>query len=241
MRPSERRKYRADEELSPREKRELIERGEWIEESDEDTVKKAPMPLRLLAWVSLIAIFFAIGYGATSMIFRWMDRGNAGRHPNNLVATQQEAEKLIVEVKSADETNAARDNTTLCTLSIPDGEVFVTRQIPCNSSVQEDNIQQVLTAYIDEVIERKLLDPTTQNLNIFQSGDWLYINMNGSFLTSLKTLGADKSRLLLTGLVKTVSDNFSPINKVKFYVGGREIKGKDPVDLSMPWSLSGKS
>lgn len=240
MRPSDRRKYRVDDEPSPREKRELMERGEWIEENDDETVKKAPMPLRLLAWVSLIAIFFAIGYGATSMIFRWMDRGNAGRHPSNLVTNEQEVERLITETKSADEMTV-RENTTSCTLSIPDGDTFVTRQIQCSNSVQEDNIQHVLTAYLDEVIERKLLAPGTQSLNIFQSGDWLYINMNGSFLTSLKALGADKSRLLLTGLVKTISDNFSPINKVKFYVGGSEVKGKDPVDLSMPWGLSGKS
>lgn len=236
MRPSDRRKYRVDDEPSPREKRELIERGEWIEEDDEEVVKKAPMPLRLLAWVSLIAIFFAVGYGATSMIFKWMDDRGGRRHPDNYVVNEREAEKLIAETKSADET-AVRDDSVLCTLSIPDGDAFSTRQIRCSGSIREDNIQQTLSAYLDAVKEGKLLDPAATSLNVFQSGDWLYINMNKNFMSSLKTLGASKSKLLLTGLVKTISDNFSPISKVKFYIDGSEIKDKDPVDLSMPWSL----
>ena len=240
MRPSDRRKYRVDDEPSPRENRELVERGEWIEEDDEEVVKKAPMPLRLLAWVSLIAIFFAIGYGATSLIFKWMDDRGGRRHPDNIVVNRQEAEKFITETKSADET-VVRDDSVLCTLSIPDGDSFSTRQIRCSRGIREDNMQQTLSAYLDAVKEGKLLDPAVQSLNIFQSGDWLYINMNGSFMTSLKALGADKSRLLLTGLVKTMSDNFSPISKVKFYIDGSETKGKDPVDLSMPWGLSGRS
>jgi len=241
MRPSERRKYRVDDEPSPSEKREMLDRSDWIEEEDEEEeeVKKAPLGMRLVAWAALIAIFFAVGYGATSLIFKWMDRGGR-RHPENLVANRQETERLIAVTKSSDEA-AASDNTLVCTLSIPEGEAFVSRQIRCRGGVREDNIQATLSAYLDAVKEGKLLDPSASSLNVFQSGDWLYINMNGSFLASLKTLGAAKSRFLLTGLVQTMSDNFSPISKVKFYIDGSEVKDKNPVNLSMPWSLSGRS
>lgn len=240
MRPSERRKYRMDDELSPSEKRERLESNEWIEEEDEEEeIKKAPIAMRVLAWVSLIAIFFAVGYGATSMMFKWMDRGGR-RHPSNLVTNPQETERLIAKARSSDE-SAVRDNVVVCTLSIPEGDTFVTRQIRCRKAIREENIQEILSAYLDAVKEGKLLDPAVASQNLFQSGEWLYINMNGSFLTSLKALGPDKSRFLLTGLVKTMSDNFAPIGKVKFYIDGSEAKGKDPVDLSKPWSLSGKS
>lgn len=239
MRPSDRRKYRVDDELSPSEKRELMERGEWVEEED-GTARKAPLPMRMLAWVSLIAIFFAIGYGATSMIFKWMDGQGGRKHPGNLVSNRTEAVKLISATRSADEATV-RDDSMLCTLSIPEGDSFSTRSIRCDRSIREDNMQQTLSAYLDEVKERKLLDPGVQCLNVFQSGEWLYVNINESFMTSLKALGAEKSRFLLTGLVKTMSDNFAPVNKVKFYIDGSEAKGKDPVDLTMPWGLSGKS
>lgn len=240
MRPSDRRKYRVDDELSPREKRELMERGEWVDEEEEEVGRKAPMPMRLLAWTALIAIFFAVGYGATSMLFRWMDARGGGRHPDNFVANQADAEKLIANMKSADETSV-REGAGLYTLSIPEGDGFSTRQIRCDSAIREDNIQLTLSAYLDAAKEGKMLDSAAQCLNIFQSGEWLYINVNEGFMTSLKALGANRSKYLLTGLVKSMSDNFAPINKVKFYINGSEAKGKDPVDLTSPWALSGKS
>jgi hypothetical protein len=58
-------------------------------------------------------------------------------------------------------------------------------------------------------------------------------------MESVKALGAEKATYLLTGLVKTVSINFSPINRIKFYVDGKEIREKKPVDLTVPWGING--
>ena len=65
--------------------------------------------------------------------------------------------------------------------------------------------------------------------------------MNGDFLESIKTLGAEKSRLMLTGLVKTMADNFPPVNKVKFYIDGKEVRDKKPIDLVSPWGFGVRS
>lgn len=238
MRSPEDRKWSKYDEPSPREKREMFDRGEWRREPPPR--KKAPLPLRFLAWLSLIAIFFAVGYGATSLVFKWMDRGGTSRHPDNLVVSGQDAQRLVRETVSQDAVSSAA-STVSCVISIPMDTEFETRQIQCRGGIREDTIQEVLSAYLDAVKEGKLLDPAAVNLNLFQSGEWLYLNMNQSFLESLKAMGAEKTRFLLTGLVKTMTDNFSPINKVKFYIGGREIKDKKPVDLSMPWSLRSKS
>ena len=86
-----------------------------------------------------------------------------------------------------------------------------------------------------------MLGAGVQDLNIFQSGDWLYLNMNGAFLESIKTLGADKSRIMLTGMVKTMTDNFAPINRIKFYVDGKEVSDRNPIDLTAPWGISARS
>ena len=239
MRVSEDRKWKSSNEPSPREKREMMERGEWYEE-ETPPKKRAPLLLRLLAWGSLLAIFFAMGYGATSVVFKWMDSKNTDRYPSNIVSTKDDVKKLSDRVKVESETTQA-DDSAVYTVSIPDGNAFTTREIRCREGLREDAIKQVLAAYIDAAKEVKLFEPSTQTLNLFQSGEWLYINMNKSFLTSLNSLGSDKSRFVLTGLVKTVSDNFAPINKIKFYIEGREIKDKKPVDLSMPWGINGKS
>jgi hypothetical protein len=94
---------------------------------------------------------------------------------------------------------------------------------------------------MDVMKEKRILNAGAQDLNIFQSGEWLYLNMNGDFLESVKTLGAEKSRLMLTGLVKTMSDNFAPINKIKFYIDGHEVRDKKPVDFTAPWGISVRS
>jgi hypothetical protein len=257
MRPSARRKWKVDDEPSPREKREMIARGEWQEGDEEDDVpNRAPLVFRLLAWTSLIVIFFAVGYGATSLAFRWLDNraDNSGenRIPSNLVNTPQQAENLLNQSSQAQPAPdvVAPGGTTdaairqedggayvTVTISIPDGNTFRTRQIRCSGALREDTMKQTLAAYMDAMKEGKMLAAGAQDINLFQSGDWLYLNMNGSFLESIKTNGADKSRIMLTGMVKTMADNFSPINKIKFYIDGKEVRDKKPVDLTAPWGI----
>lgn len=238
MRASDDRKWNGSNEPSPREKREMRERGERYEE--EAPKKRAPLLFRLLAWASLLAIFFAFGYGATSVVFKWMDSRGEDKYPSNIVSSKEDVNRLSEKSKTEKETSSA-DDSVVCTISIPEGDSFTTREIRCRGGVREETIQQVLSAYIDAAKEVKLFEPSTQTLNFFQSGEWLYVNMNKGFLASLNTLGSEKSKFVITALVKTMSDNFSPINKIKFYIDGREIKDKKPVDLSMPWGIKNKS
>jgi hypothetical protein len=256
MRPSQRRKWKADDEPSPREKREMMERGEWMDD-EEEVPNRAPLIFRLLAWTSLVVIFFAVGYGATSLAFRWLDsrayeRG-AARSPANLVSTPEELQNVLAQesqTRVLPPENAAAiasggsasgltsENYVTVTISIPDGNTFKTRQIRCTNALREDTMKQALAAYMDAMKESQMLASGVQDLNIFQSGDWLYLNMNGEFLESIKKLGEEKSRVMLTGMVKTMSDNFAPINKIKFYVDGKEVRDKKPVDLTSPWGIN---
>jgi hypothetical protein len=240
MKPAARRKWKSNDEPSPRERREMMERGEWVERDRvrDDEPRKAPVLFRLMAWASVIVILFAVGYGVTSMLFKWMDRERPRTSPENLVSTPQEVEQMIAEARSRDEVEIEQSSSTY-TLSIPDGETFVNRQIRCSAALREDAMQQTLSAYLDAVKENKMLDPIAANLNIFQSGDWLYLNVNNSFISSIKSLDQKGATYLLTGLVKTMSENFVPVTKVKFYVEGREIRDKKPVDLTEPWIIKG--
>ncbi|MDR0764884.1 MAG: GerMN domain-containing protein [Synergistaceae bacterium] len=253
MRPSQRRKIPFDDEPSPSEKRELIKRGEWEERhGGGETRNRIPLVFRLLAWTSLVVIFFAIGYGATSLIFKWLDRNayarGAARTPENLAYTPEETRNMLDRFSgeedsplSADLTAQERGAYVTVTISIPDGNSFKTRQIRCYGALREDAIKQTLAAYMDAMKESQILSAGARDLNIFRSGEWLYLNMSGDFLESVKTLGAEKSRLMLTGLVKTMSDNFPPVNKVRFYIDGKEVRDKKPIDLTLPWGFGAGS
>lgn len=236
MRPSDRRKWRSNDDPSPREIRQMRERGEWIDEEDEEPIRKAPLPFRMLAWLALVLIFFGVGYGATSLVFKWMDSGGGDRTPRNLVVSEQETEKLLAQTKSDDATVSAASISTLA-ISIPEGNSFVTRQVQYAPGLREDTMKQALSAYMDALKESSMIDATAQNLNLFQSGDWLYLNMNDQFLESLKKIGAEKSKYVITGMVRTMSDNFAPVSKIKFYVNGKEVRDKKPVDLTAPWGI----
>jgi hypothetical protein len=237
MKPTARRRWKSDDEPSPREKREMMDRGEWSPE-EEEAPKKAPLAFRLVAWASLVVLFFAAGYGVTSLIFNWMDREHPNTSPPNLISTPEQAERLTAEMRSADEVASSPAFETL-TLSIPEGSTFVTRQIRCDAGLREDIVQQTLMAYMDAVKESKMLNPAANCLNLFQSGDWLYMNVNQRFIDSIKLLDQAKAAALLIGLVRTVSSNFQPITRVKFYVDGKEIKDKKPVDMTVPWGIRG--
>ena len=255
MRPSQRRRWKSDEEPSPRERRAMMESGEW--DYEEEAPNRAPLVFRILAWSSLVIIFFAVGYGATSLAFRWLDsrayeRG-AARSPANLSGSPEETQNILTRTPQQTPDAAGTDRTPpdsssplgdgemIATISIPDGNTFQTRQIRLTNILQEDRMKQVLAAYMDAMKENQMLAAGVQDLNIFQSGDWMYLNMNGAFLESIKTMGADQSRVMLTGLVKTMTDNFPPINRIKFYVDGREVTDRNPLDLTAPWGISARS
>jgi len=264
MRPSERRKWKSDDEPSPREKRAMIERGEWEEDEDE-APNRAPLVFRILAWSALVVIFFAVGYGVTSLAFKWLDSRESSQ--SNLASSPGDAEVLPVQGNQAQDQSAAlqstppgtvslspspaalpvgsasqiQDNYALVVISVPEGGTFKQRQIRCTTSLREDTMKQTLAAYMDAMKESKMLSAGAQELNIFQSGDWLYLNMNGDFLESIKTLGTEKSRIMLTGMVKTMSDNFAPVNKLKFYIDGKEVRDKKPIDLTSAWGISTRS
>ena len=137
---------------------------------------------RLLAWTSLIVIFFAVGYGATALIFKWLDRNacerGAARTPSNLADTPEEAQNLLSRTPdredlplSADVTaTQGRDAYVTVTISVPEGGMFKTRQIRCSGALREDTIKQALAAYMDAMKESQILSAGAQDLNIFQSG-----------------------------------------------------------------------
>ena len=213
-------------------------RGRRLREEEEEEVKKSPLLVRLIAWASVIAVFFAVGYGGTSLLFKWMD--SRGSHSVNLIATSEDAQEYVTQTGQGGETPVEGEKNF--TLSIPSGtNGFEPRSIRVLGEFPEEEMQRVVSAYVDALKEGKWFDPGVQVLQVFRSGEWIYLNMSAPFLTSLKALGKEKSQLALTGLVKTLSDNFSQVAKVKFYVDGQEVKEKNPVDLSLPWKLPKQS
>lgn len=210
------------------------EHDDYEDEDDEDygdeTRTKAPRLVRLFAWVALLAVFFACGYAGANYFLNRADR--SGARIGGVVSGGDEANNMIRN----NETSGLGDAGYK--LYMPKaGGGFEEREIKIRKGLPEEDIRHVLTVYVDGLKELTEFEPGVQVINIFRSGDWLYIDMSQDFLRSLKKLGKDKSTLILTGLVHTMQENFPPIKKVKFYIEGNESKDKDPVDIENAWEL----
>ncbi|MFR5880567.1 MAG: hypothetical protein ACLUEQ_07060 [Cloacibacillus evryensis] len=76
------------------------------------------------------------------------------------------------------------------TLYVPEGDGFQSRDIEITGGgTREDDIAKVLSMYVDSLKETKALDPAVSINEIFQSGDWLYINMTPCSRARSKALG----------------------------------------------------
>ncbi len=201
---------------------------DYEEEDEENYGSKAPKIVRVFAWVALMIILFACGYLATNYFFSWSDK-KGGERIGSVYGTGSE----VKESAATEETPASN---TKYTLYLPDGDGFQSRGIDITGGgTREEDIAKVMSMYVDSLKETKALDPAVSINEIFQSGDWLYLNMTPSFQSSLKSLGKAKAEKLLSGFTKTVQENFPPLKKVKFYVNSKEITDKTPVDLTQPW------
>jgi hypothetical protein len=206
---------------------------DYDEYTDEtDGRKKAPMLVRVFAWIALLAIFFVCGYLGANYFFNWADT-KGGPRVGNVLGSSSE----VSQIKDEEESPASYGNVKY-KLYIPEDGNFNTRDIEINKGLREDDIEEVISMYIDSLKETKMLDTSVRVLNVFQSGDWLYLDMSGAFQSSFKTIGKEKAESVITGIVRTVEENFPPIKKIKFYVDGKESKIKAPVDLTKAWEIN---
>lgn len=203
-----------------------------FEEEEEDDSRKAPLLVRIFAWIALLAIFFVCGYLGANYFFNWADR-KGGPRVGNVIGSGTEAARVSSGVNVSNGSKNVKYN-----LYIPDGTTFTEREIELKKGMTEEDIEKVASVYIDGLKETKMLDNDVRVLNVFRSGDWLYIDMTKAFSSSLKKLGKDKAVIVITGLVRTMRDNFSPVKKVKFYIDGKESGEKKPVDLTKPWEIN---
>ncbi len=205
---------------------------EEFEEDMEEEGRKAPLLVRIFSWIALLAIFFVCGYLGANYFFNWADK-KGGPRVGDVVGSGTEAR----EISTASNVSGA-PGTVKYDLFIPEGTSFTEREIEIKKGMTEEDIEKVASVYIDGLKETKMLDNNVRVLNVFRSGDWLYLDMTGAFSSSLKTLGREKSSQVITGLVRTMRDNFPPVRKVKFYIDGKESGEKTPADLTKAWEIN---
>lgn len=192
--------------------------------------KGAPILVKTFAWISLVGLLFAIGYGGANYVFSWLDRKNPNR-VGNVIATREEA---VREVPST-AVSAASEYT----LYIPsqDGS-YIKRDVKIPAGTKENGIMQIADMYLNSLKETKTITNDVKINNVFVAGDWVYVDFNKELEASLSTLSAKDGTIFISGLLKTLKENFAPVRKIKIYINSAEATMKTPVNITQPWELN---
>lgn len=205
---------------------------------DEET-PKAKLPYRIIAWVSVIALCFAAGYGVTSLVLRYLDKRGVVTE-EGVVSSGSDAARLLAESGSVGISNGSVQRVAI-RLFVPEGDAFKVQTLEVVPGVFEDDAKRALEALFAQLRNRNALKEDVQVLHLFRSGETAYVDVNSPFVASLEAASPEQRLLLVTGIVRTLSENFSPLSRVRFLINGRDPVEKTPIDFTVAWTLGAGS
>lgn len=220
----------------------LDESGEDLKKLVDDyepAPRKAALPFRIAAWVSAVAVFFALGYGGTTLVLKYLDQKGVTAE-ESVVADSSSAEELLSQSDGVTEGPGSIRKVRVRLYVLEGGDLKGTT-LEFVPGLLEEDAQRTLTGLFSELKVRGALKDEVQVLHFFRTGDLAYLDLNDSFLRSLNGLPKTQGILMLTGVVRTITENFSPVTKVRFLINGREVTERGAVDLSVAWQLAPRS
>ena len=198
---------------------------------EEDAKKPTPLLLRILSILGVMLLCFVLGYLGTSL------------KPENRIENQED----LSNFEESERKQAARN-------AIINGENV--QQISLNLyHIQDDNLAETRKNFLALTREDNIRDAVNEIilmsnvphadkiklLHVFRVNDTAFLDMPGQFASALNTMGKQKSLLLITGIVRTMEENFSPLSQVRFLINSKTPERDGVVDLSSVWKLPKKS
>ncbi|WP_321823535.1 hypothetical protein [Pyramidobacter piscolens] len=193
--------------------------------------RRAPLFLRVLAQLSVMVIFLAAGYYGADLFLKMLDRKNVLKQ-ENIVSNTEDLQRLLAAGDWNDSVVGPRKELVVYPLG-RDGMVKAGMKVL--SEVQEDEIIQAVNAVFREsseswanVIEAK---------HVYRDGIAVYLDLPQGFAAGLGKMSEERALLMLTGIVRTVVENFLPVKQVYFLQEGRWVQNVGSIHLSDPWGL----
>ncbi|HOV29108.1 MAG TPA: GerMN domain-containing protein [Synergistales bacterium] len=189
---------------------------------------KAPWILRLVSWSAVMLLLFTLGYFGTGLVLKWVD-SKGGPQETTVVSGK---EPVLGETPKAPQ-NAYR------VYSLKGNRLSESR-VETAGGLMESDMREVLQSLFSLLQTEGVLDPLSAVLHVFRAGDLLYLDVNDACVRSIASLPPEKANLVMTGVVRTIIENFRPVTRVRFLVNGRESTETKPVNLAVAWQLARK-
>lgn len=189
--------------------------------------RPTPILLRVLSWLGIILLCFVIGYLGTSWVVDILNRKLLLKPEDRI----ENATDLMNHTPPEPEPASEIPQASLTLYFVNDDALTGVRKTFIARS-PEDNIRDA----IDEVLS--LSDfPNIKLLHVFRIGDTAFLDLPGQFSSSLENAPQRKGLLLLTGIIRTLQDNFPPLKQVKFLIDSKAPKSGSNPDLSVTWKM----
>ncbi|MDR3265156.1 MAG: GerMN domain-containing protein [Synergistaceae bacterium] len=195
---------------------------------------RAPLLLRILAWGGVILLCFVAGYLGTSYMLKLLEKQSLLKSDDR-VQNREDAENLLGADGPTDPAGA-RLNMQKVGLSLfyPREGTLAEERVEIISGIREENIRDAVHRLIGL---SGFFSGEIRIQHVFRNVDTVYLDFSAPFVSALTAAGANPSTLFITGVVRTLRDNFPPITKVRFLVDSRVASTGAPVDLTATWQL----
>ncbi|MBR0258159.1 MAG: GerMN domain-containing protein [Synergistaceae bacterium] len=209
-------------------------------QNDDD--KPTPLMLRILLWLGLALLCFVLGYLGASLAVDFLSRKLLLKPENRIenagdLTQFNEAERDRI---ARNQLSSASDipQISLNLFHVKDGAITEARK-SFIARTYEDNIRDA----VNEVIALSGVPNAAKIklLHVFRNDDTAFLDMPGQFASALDAMGKQKSLLLITGIVRTMEENFPPLSQVRFLIDSKPPASGGTVDLSSVWKLPKKS
>lgn len=197
--------------------------------------KSTPLLLRVFSWIGVLLLCFVVGYLGATWFMKFLSE-KLFLKPENRIENQEDlegfekSESRNVQLMLGQEPQ----QISLNLYHVMNDTIASTRRnFPIRT--QEDNISDAVNAIIS--LSELPNSNRIKLLHVFRDNDTAFLDMSGQFPLSLESAGQRKSLLLLTGIVRTMQENFSPISQIRFLIDSKQPKSGGTVDLSVAWKM----
>jgi len=178
---------------------------------------KPPFLLRFLAWCGVILFCFVVGYVGTEYM---VDKLGLNRPMSSDDTTLDfAAETLGIDMQRA----------TFSVFYPRDGRL-VSENVEVITRTLEDNIREAVLS----ILRFSGIDDAVNVLHVFRDIDTVYLNLSAPFLQALYEIGENTGSLLITGIARTMDENFSLTN-VRYLVDSEVAVSMISIGLNADW------
>ena len=232
----------------------MVRRGPYRDEYEEMVERKqrrprrapqeqrrgTPLLLKCFSWLGVILLCFVLGYLGTNLLMEGLNKKLLLK-PENRVEGQEDLRAMeeAERTRTASPGNSENIQQVALTLYYVKGDTVVEEKRNFVARTREDNIRDALSAVFS--LSGIPGTDTVRLLHVFRNAETAFLDLSSTFVQALSSLGQRKSLLLLTGIVRTMQDKFSPITQVRFLIDSKTPASGGVVDLSVPWKMPSRS